>query len=123
MNTLFLVVGTVVTVTIWHSVYITFLSAEVIQPPTDVVVHAGETALFTCDVGDASSASWKINNTSFVQLPSTVRADISWDYVEANNTYWLAILAKPEYNMTKVQCVAINDSKQVESEAAYLYIG
>ena len=121
---LFLVVGTVLTVTMTLSifVYITFLSAEVIQPPTDTVVHAGETAIFTCDVGDAPSASWKVNDEYAHDSSSTIWADISLDFVEANNTHVLAILAKPEYDMTKVQCVAVDESERVDSEAAYLYI-
>jgi len=104
-------------------VYITFLSAAVIQPPTDVVVHAGETAKFTCDVGNAPSASWKVNDEYARDSSSAIWADITLDFVEANNTHVLAILAKPEYNMTKVQCVAVDDSEQVDSEPALLYIG
>ena len=104
-------------------VYITFPPADVIQHPTDTEVHAGDTATFMCGVGDAPSAFWKINNTNIVQLPSAAQADISWDFVEEINTYVLTILAKPEYDLTVVQCVAVSESEQVGSETALLYIG
>ena len=105
------------------SVYVTLLSAGVVWPPVDTMVRAGETATFTCDAGDAPDVTWKINGTFLNDLSLEVLADIDFDGPTVDNTYELTILAKPEYNTTAVQCVAVGDLEQNDSEVAHLYIG
>lgn len=101
--------------------YITFLSAEVVQPPADKVVCAGDNATFTCCV-NAPHATWKINRLYLTELAPAVRHDIDWDTGE-RNTHILIILAKPEYNNTEVQCVAIMGLERNVTGTAYLFIG
>ena len=94
----------------------TFPSAEVVQPPK---ACAGDNVTFTCRV-DAlhASISWRINGTILSDLSLAVLDDIDLD------TYELMIPAKPEYNTTEVQCVAIGSERNDnDSEVVHLYVG
>ena len=86
-------------------------------------MNLGQNATFMCYVGSAPFASWKINGTPLYNLTATVRDDVTVHPVGENRTYSLTILAKQEYNMIKVQCVATSKSERVDSEAAHLIIG
>ena len=79
----------------------------------DTEAHVGQNATFTCDVGSAANAAWIVNGTWTRDLPTAVQNDV-----------WICPLwTKLEYNMSRIQCVALSKSQPVESEVAHLIIG
>lgn len=112
--------------TLWQCIYACAsfnFSAEVVHPPVDTVVYVGQNATFTCDVGSAADAKWKINGTFTRDLLPAVQNDVWTCPLWECGNYSLTIVAKLEYNMSRIQCVALSKSPPVDSTVAHLIIG
>ena len=94
-----------------------------VHPPVDTEAHVGQNATFTCDVGSAANAAWKVNGTWTRDLPTAVQNDVWICPLWECGNYSLTILAKLEYNMSRIQCVALSKSLLVKSKVAHLIIG
>ena len=85
---------------------------------------ANAEAIFRCRHQTADSISWLINGTSILSIsnpditPSTINDENN------NRVNTLSIVARPQYNHTKVECVAtfFDDSQPVQSPAVMLII-
>ena len=105
--------------------YITFTDMYIAESPSDLTVYINQTAKFTCVInGTLSHWYWRVNGTSFNRLPSDVRTDMYPTQMTVGDTeeHSLNIPGKPEYNGTRVQCVAHYEGGDAESENATLMI-
>ena len=93
-------------------------------PPQDTTTFLNKTEVFRCQTSDGDFTFWRVNGTSFTDLPLEVKDDLRTDPLEdRDNT--LSIPAKAVYNGTTVQCVTGDydiGGVAVESENATLTI-
>ena len=65
--------------------------------------------MFTCETDSAYFTIWRLNGTSYTDLPQKIQYDLNFDQegAEGNNSalHTLTIKARAVYNGTKVQCV------------------
>ena len=89
--------------------------------PSSITVGVNNVAVFRCQHQSAQSISWRVNGSSVSGntdiTPSTNRAQ------DGSLTYTLMILARPTYNGTEVECIALFlDSQPEVSPTATLII-
>ena len=81
--------------------------------------------MFSCKTVDDLS-SWRINGTSRGGLPPAVRSDLEFSPIvitdEGNALLKLTVLARAEYNNTRVQCATVTSGGSVASETAILKV-
>ena len=100
-----------------ESAFIIF--AEIVESPSDTTVFLGHTAEFICGTRGANYAFWRVNGTSYNDLPPELRDDLvpGRETVGVNEVYTLTIPGRAEYNETVVQCKA-GDSGNGSIESA-----
>ena len=96
-------------------------SVVILEHPSDKTVFLDDSAFFSCFTRGGSSTYWKLNGTDYDDLPSEIRDDLATSNGSTSLSDFidLTIIARAEYNETRVQCV-VEDS--IISDAATLYI-
>ena len=98
----------------------------IVTHPVDRTVFLNDAALFTCLTDIDYTAHWRLNETDYDDLPSQLQHDLiinSESTTEFFGVFSLTILARAEYNGTRVQCVAeSDDGHSVVSDNATLTI-
>ena len=69
-------------------------------------------AVFLCNHSTAVGATWKINGTVLRGLPEGVHSGL-----DSTGVHYLTIMARPEYNSTMTECVALFTDSPVEETA------
>ena len=95
------------------------------NPPDDRIVFLDDDAVFSCLTDVDYTAHWRLNETDHDDLPSQLQHDL--DIRSGSTTQFgvfsLIIVARAEYNGTRVQCVAeSDDGHSVVSDTATLTI-
>ena len=104
-----------------------FYSSVILTHPTDKISFLNDDALLTCLTVPGYIAHWRLNETDYDNLPSQLQDDLDISSGSAEHSdyevFRLTILARAEYNGTRVQCVAESDDGQsVVSDTATLTI-
>ena len=101
----------------------------IVEGPTDLTVFLDHEAVFSCLIRDIStrdiSIHWIVNETDIKDFPLSLQNDLTTENVTSGEfgLYALVIIARLEYNGTRVQCVAENnDGDLIISDNATLYI-
>ena len=93
-------------------------------PPQDTTVFINMTGMFSCNASGGDFIVWRVNGTSYENLPSDVGSDIDINpegIVSGLST--LDITARAVYNGTTIQCVTGDiGGDPVESEIVTLTI-
>ena len=79
---------------------------EVLQAPGNQTVFLNQSAVFMCET-DGGSTGWRVNGTLLEELPLAIEMDLKvFDANTAEGTRLenLTILARAEYNGTRVSC-------------------
>ena len=76
-------------------------------PPQDTTVFPNMTGMFSCDASGGDFIVWRVNGTSFSDLPNETQSDLDINPVGivSSGLSTLDIIAKAVYNGTTVQCV------------------
>ena len=89
--------------------------------PADQVVAQGQQAVFNCEHSTAHAIGWRLNDVPLL--------DTSLEGIEARSTSLpggvlntLTVEARPEYNMTRIECVAFFDDSLSENTVAVTLI-
>ena len=82
-------------------------STEINIPPQDTTVFINMTGKFSCEASGGEYIVWRVNGTSFYDLPSETQDDLDINPVGVifSGLSTLTITAKAVYNGTTVQCV------------------
>ena len=100
------------------------INVAFIEQPSTLVVPANTEATFRCRHQTADSVTWLINGTSVINIDNP---DITPNIINDEKNHpvnTLNIVARPKYNETEVECVAIffNGSPLQRSPAVMLIV-
>ena len=100
-------------------------SPEILNTPESMTVFLNQSAVFTCET-DGSLSTWRINGILPGDLPPAVGSDLELSTTITDNgtiLLTLTILARAEYNNTRVQCLTGTfGGPSVESETVILKV-
>ena len=94
-------------------------------PPQDTTVFINMTGMFSCEASGGDYIFWRVNGTTFSDLPSETQNDLDVNPVGiiTSGLSTLTITARSVYNGTTVQCVTGDiGGDVVESENVTLTI-
>ena len=99
---------------------------EILHAPNSTTVFLNQSAVFTCET-NGGITSWRLNGTQREILPLDIRSDLvvpeERTTPEGTTVHTLTILARAQYNGTRVQCVSgLFGGPVVESDNATLTI-
>ena len=97
----------------------------IVNHPEDNTVFLDDDAGFSCLTDVDYTAHWRLNETEYDDLPSQLQHDliISSESTADYGVFSLSIVARAEYNGTRVQCVVeSDDGHSVVSDNATLTI-
>ena len=96
----------------------------IVSHPRDRTVFLDDDARFNCITQRNFTPYWRLNGTDYDDLPSQLHDDLAlYRFSEMYEHLALIIVAKAEYNGTRVQCVTeSNDGDSVVSNTATLSI-
>ena len=113
---------------VFYCLVVVILFSVVLVHPADRTVFQDDRAHFSCITRKSSYTTlWRLNETDYDNLSNQVHDDLYINGTEtesgAADVLELTILARVEYNGTRVQCVAENDDdNSVVSNTAMLGI-
>ena len=94
----------------------------IVNHPVDRTVFLNDDAVFTCLTDIGYTTHWRLNETDHDDLPSQLQHDLVITN-ESTTHFGVTIVARAEYNGTRVQCVAeSDDGHSVVSDNATLTI-
>ena len=94
------------------------------EVPTSQVVFIGEETVFRCHHSTADVIAWRVNGSSVGRNPPTDITPSTNRDDDDNLVYTLTIIARPEYNGTVVECVAVFlDGSSTEVSPTALLLG
>ena len=93
-------------------------------PPQDTTVFLNRTGMFSCETSGGDFIVWRVNGTSYENLPSDVQSDVDINPLGTFSDFsTLTITARAVYNGTTIQCVTLKSGGiPVESENVTLTI-
>lgn len=100
---------------------------EIHISPKDTTVFLNRTAMFSCNTSGGNFILWRVNGTSFSDLPPEIRSDLDINpegiVIIGHGFSTLTIPVRAVYNGTTVQCVTgVDFGVPVESENVTLTI-
>ena len=95
---------------------------EFVLLPNDRVVAQGQQAVFNCEHSTAHAIGWRLNGIPLLDT-SLVGVDARSTSLPGGVLNTLTIEALPEYNLTRIECIAFfGDSSPENTEAVTLTI-